>query len=216
MSTMMLVDRSSVRGHVATFTRGEEETGGCPKCRQGWRKCCLPRPLRGTADIEQLSATLRDLAECGWYYGPMSRKQSVHLLHKQPLGLFLLRDSSDPRFLFSLSVQTAVGPTSVRIHYSDGRFRLDAEPSLAGSVPTFQSVVALVQHYVSLGGPQLCLSGSKYSHVLLRAPLYKNVPSLKHLARLSLNRLVHSSEEVAPLPIPIVLKKYLIDYPYTR
>lgn len=190
--------------------------GGCPKCRHRYKRCCMPRPLGGAADLEHLSATLRDLSECGWYYGPMSRRQSASLLQNSPVGLFLLRDSSDPRFLFSLSVQTALGPTSVRIHYSCGRFQLDAEPSLAGAVPTFPSVVALVEHYVGLGGPQLCLSGSKYSHVLLKAPLYRTFPSLKHLARLEINRLQPAPLDPKHLPIPVLLKKYLTDYPYKR
>ncbi|XP_014290714.1 suppressor of cytokine signaling 2 isoform X1 [Halyomorpha halys] len=213
---MMLIDRSSSLNEQigrVILTRGEGETG---RCRHRSKKCCLARPVKGTADLERLTSTVQDLSECGWYYGCVSRKQAITLLQSAPIGHFIVRDSSDPRFLFSISVQTALGPTSVRIHYSDGRFRLDAEPSLACSVPSFPSVISLVEHYVSLGGPQLCISGAKYSHVLLRKPLYKNCPSLKHLCRLTLNTLLRSSKDVGPLPIPIILKKYLIDYPYTR
>lgn len=63
-----------------------------------------------------------------------------------------MRDSSDDRFLYALSLQTDRGPTSVRIHYSSGGFRLDTAPGPNGLVdhlPRFRTVLDLVDHYVA-------------------------------------------------------------------
>lgn len=72
------------------------------------------------SELQKLSDTLRALRQSGWYYEGITYQQSHDLLKDRPLGSFLVRESSDPRFLFSLSVQTERGPTSVRIHYING------------------------------------------------------------------------------------------------
>ena len=67
------------------------------------------------------------------------------------MGTFLVRDSSDARYLYALSLQTDKGPTSVRIHYSTEGFRLDASVTLAmaETLPRFRTVLNLVDHYVA-------------------------------------------------------------------
>lgn len=141
-------------------------------------------------------------------------------------GTFLVRDSSDPRFLFSLSVQTDRGPTSVRIHYVNGHFRLDAEPRLAPAMPVFVCVVSLIEHYVrftdsrrnesSKGQVWIDCAGQMYSNILLVKPLYQKerFPSLQHLARLSINRLAQNGCYVPTYGLPVTLQKYLVDYPF--
>lgn len=66
----------------------------------------------------------------------------------QQIGTFLVRTSSNPKFLFSLSVQTERGPTSVRLHYVNGYFRLEAQPHLYNAMPAFPNVIDLIQYYV--------------------------------------------------------------------
>jgi suppressor of cytokine signaling 2 len=165
-------------------------------------------------DLVRIAATLRALRTSGWYYEGLSWQESAEALQSTAPGTFLVRDSSDPRFLFSLSVQTERGPTSVRLHYVCGQFRLDAEPRLAPLMPLFECVVRLVEYYIeatkgSAGADGAdaethakgCLlrhkeqvwvdaRGHMYSHILLTTPLYKKqeVPSLQHVARLAINR----------------------------
>lgn len=118
---------------------------------------------RPETELQRLSDTVRQLRESGWYHEGLGYQQSVELLKDTTPGTFLVRDSSDPHFLFSLSVQTKRGPTSVRLHYVEGLFRLDAQPHLAPVMPMFPSVLDLVQHYVvntrnvipSTGGAQV-------------------------------------------------------------
>ncbi|XP_073975352.1 suppressor of cytokine signaling 2-like isoform X2 [Rhodnius prolixus] len=185
-------------------------------------------PHRPEVDLERLSCTLRCLRISGWYFEGVNWQESIGLLAATKPGTFLVRDSSDPRYLFSLSIQRAAnGPTSVRIHYRDGYFRLDAEPSLVPNIPIFDCVVKLIEYYVGMSsypnkGQQeqqvlLDRTGQKYSHILLKSPLYQRTkfPSLQHLARLKVNSLLKNGVTVPKLNIPVILKEYLLEYPYT-
>lgn len=184
-------------------------------------------------ELQKLSDTVRALRQSGWYYEGITYQQSHDLLKNKALGTFLVRESSDPRFLFSLSVQTERGPTSVRIHYINGYFRLDSQPHLQGAMPLFPSVVELVQHYVNQrrnlrNGAQVWVdsNGAWYSAILLDKPLRKddNAPSLKHLARLIVHKAIQANgmPRLALLPpphtqleLPPSLTTYLSQYPYS-
>ncbi|GLH14780.1 Uncharacterized protein GBIM_19096 [Gryllus bimaculatus] len=193
-----------------------------------------PLPQSET-DLERLAATMSSLRASGWYYEGLSWQESADLLQATAPGTFLVRDSSDPRFLFSLSVQTERGPTSVRLHYVCGSFRLDAEPRLAPLMPLFHCVVQLVEHYVERTRHRredkpprdkeqvwVDARGQMYSHIVLRSPLYKRSqrPSLQHLARLAINKQLRAAgrapAEGAPqLPLPAPLRAFVGEYPYT-
>ncbi|KAK7871502.1 hypothetical protein R5R35_010219 [Gryllus longicercus] len=192
-----------------------------------------PLPQSET-DLERLAATMSSLRASGWYYEGLSWQESADLLQATAPGTFLVRDSSDPRFLFSLSVQTERGPTSIRLHYVCGSFRLDAEPRLAPLMPLFDCVVKLVEHYVRLTRHRredkpprdkeqvwVDARGQMYSHILLRSPLYKRGqrPSLQHLARLAINKQLRAAGRApaaaAPrLPLPAPLRAFVGEYPY--
>lgn len=169
-------------------------------------------------DLQCLKTTVKDLRNSGWYYENVSWQESIVLLKNTEPGTFLIRDSSDPNFLFSLSVQTSRGPTSVRLHYVNGQFRLDAEEKLVPHMPSFNSVVELIDYYIENtvknkftnkfkkaskknGKNKLQKSkeqvwidsqGNIYSNILLVKPLYKkeHFSSLQHLARLTINRCI--------------------------
>lgn len=89
-----------------------------------------PADARPENELQRLADTVRVLRLSGWYYEVVSYQMSHELLKDSKVGTFLVRDSLDPRFLFSLSVQTEKGPTSVRLFYANGYFRLDAQPHL--------------------------------------------------------------------------------------
>ncbi|ODN00090.1 Suppressor of cytokine signaling 2 [Orchesella cincta] len=118
---------------------------------------------------------------------------SMEILESALPGAFIIRDSADPRFLYSLSVQTERGPTSVRLTYRNGKFSLDADEKLAELLPKFDSVIRLIEHYVSGGtkvGKQVWVDpkGNMHSTVKLTKPVRKDVGSLKHLTRVAINR----------------------------
>lgn len=159
-------------------------------------------------DLKCLQESIKALQLSGWYYGNVSWKDSIILLQDTQPGTFFVRDSADPNFLFSLSVQTVRGPTSVRIHYINSRFRLDAESKLIPRIPSFNSVIELVEYYIEntdskrrsnkLKGKatkeQVWVDphGQIYSNIILSKPLLKNgqISQLQHLCRLQLNSML--------------------------
>ncbi|KAK9703231.1 SH2 domain [Popillia japonica] len=175
-----------------------------------------------------LKYTVQVLHRSGWYYQGISYQQSQELLKDKPVGTFLVRDSSDPRFLYSLSVQTEKGPTSVRLHYVDGHFRLDAQVHLQADMPRFPGVVELIEHYVkevraSKNGAHVWVDtkGKWYSSIVLDKPLRKDdsPPSLKHLSRLAIHSALKKTRtDSAPhkkLELPSSVISYLDEYPYS-
>jgi len=177
-----------------------------------------------------------ELDDCGWYYGKLSWQESSILLQNTEEGTFLVRDSQDSRFLYSLSVQRSKeGPTSVRIQFSGGQFRLDAEEKIRDLMPQFNSVGELIQHYVSLGKKHFrtkeVLIDARvfeerpiHSPIVLRQPRYKSPPSLAHFARLAIHRSIAeqckdmngslpTEQTLSSLKLPAKLKRFLEAYP---
>nr|DBA22401.1 TPA: hypothetical protein GDO54_013430 [Pyxicephalus adspersus] len=74
---------------------------------------CLPvslvQPLQCPIiqqDSSSFAASLRELEKCGWYWGPMNWEDAEMKLKGKPDGSFLVRDSSDPRYILSLSFRS--------------------------------------------------------------------------------------------------------------
>lgn len=168
-------------------------------------------------DATRLSEVKRLLQTCGWYHEGLSWQQSENLLKNTAVGRWLMRDSSDSRYMFAVSVQTARGPTSVRVHYFMGQFRLDAEPRLAFAIPLFDCPIKMLEYYVEYSKSVdehrkevwVDYSGQLYSEIYLTKPLVKEVRSLSHLARLIVNRYKLPTENLPPL-----IRNYLTEYPY--
>ncbi|XP_063599716.1 suppressor of cytokine signaling 2-like [Penaeus indicus] len=168
-------------------------------------------------DERVLGATRRMLGESGWYWERLSWRQAETLLQSTSLGTFIVRDSADTRFLYSLSVQTERGPTSVRIHYAAGKFRLDCESHMAPSIPDFSTVIALVEHYIRVNQKLqkhfwVDAQGKVYCPITIRQPLKRAVPSLKHLCRLAINLALPRS--CSAVRLPPSLCQYIDEYPY--
>jgi len=199
----------------------------------------LPTPLdpppQLSPDVEfaTLAHTDKALRQSGWYHDKMTYVQSQELLKDTPIGTFLIRESSDPNYLYSLSVQTERGATSVRIHYQQGYFRLDAQAHILPVMPVFPSVIALVEHYVEVSrarrkGAHVWVDqrGKWYSDIALDKPLKREgVPSsLKHLSRLAVHKAIKQSGypklDCLPAPylrleLPASVRSYLAEYPYS-
>lgn len=143
--------------------------------------------------------------------------QAREALLQKSEGTFLLRDSSHPRHLLALSVNTCCGPTSVRVEYCRGSFWLDSVSPGLPRLHSFPDVLSLVQHYVTSQEPEAepARSAAKDSGVPLRLrhALHRPqvFPSLQHLTRLAINR---SGGRPELLPLPRPLQRYLLDYPF--
>ncbi|KAK6319537.1 hypothetical protein J4Q44_G00107480 [Coregonus suidteri] len=145
-----------------------------------------------TEDLCCITTTFQYLQNSGWYWGSISASEARDALLKMSVGTFLVRDSSHPLYMLTLSVKTAVGPTNVRIEYSGGHFRLDSSSPGTPHLLSFPDVCSLVQHYVEdppqpkakPSPPQPAVKDNAVLLKLLR-PLPQAFPSLQHLTRVT-------------------------------
>ena len=194
---------------------------GTPPVSLGYYK-----PLsRCVDDLDKLRVTTEELDVSCFYWGEMDSDTSRRLLRWTPVGTFLVRASSDPRFLYSLSVKTERGATSVRILYDNGLFQFDCDRSIREQLPRFESVLALVDFYVLLsqeGGNKMWrweeVSGDKHMKMTLLQPMRSSVPSLAHQARVKVNQCLENvffpHLSVDKLKLSSKAKEFLRAYPY--
>ncbi|XP_062402201.1 cytokine-inducible SH2-containing protein [Sardina pilchardus] len=102
-------------------------------------------------DLQAIASTFCYLEISGWYWGGMTANDAQAVLQVASEGTFLVRDSSHPLYMLTLSVRTKRGPTNVRIEYSCGRFRLDSSSPARPRLLSFPDIPSLVQHYVGSG-----------------------------------------------------------------
>ncbi|XP_075900157.1 suppressor of cytokine signaling 2 [Nelusetta ayraudi] len=172
------------------------------------------------SDERRIAAAMKDLRSTGWYWGSLTANEAREILQDAAEGTFLVRDSSQQDFLFTISARTSAGPTNLRIEYKDGKFKLDSVVLLKPRLKQFDSVVHLVEHYVQLSragakapsspGPRPAPANGTVQ-LLLTRPVYTATPTLQHLSRIAINR---ATRRVQDLPLPSRLKDYLSDYSY--
>ncbi|KAG0717017.1 Cytokine-inducible SH2-containing protein [Chionoecetes opilio] len=203
---------------VASFNPFHQSSPATLPAAKAPPKVTLTPPDPDTVNDSQiLTDTRRKLEDSGWYYGSLTWQQAAALLRDTPVGTFLLRDSASPQCLYSLSVNTTNGPTSVRIHYSCGRFRLDCTGHTSQRhTPEFSCVVELVQHYVDVASTQVWVDheGNTFSPIDIRRPLRRSPPSLQHLCRLVINS-GEGSDKSSSDDLPPALRGFLQAYPHT-
>lgn len=175
----------------------------------------------------------------GWYWGALTAAQAHAALQGASEGTFLVRDSSHPMYMLTLTVRTARGPTSIRIQYSDTRFLLDASSPARSSLSSFPDVPSLVQHYMGAErkAEEQRVKKDKQQRrqeeeeeedtwkssehavqdmpvvLKLKRPAYISwsLPSLQHLTRLVIN---HHTDCPDELPIPRPMQRFLKEYPF--
>lgn len=175
-------------------------------------------------DESRVALAMKDLRNTGWYWGSLTANEAKELLQDASEGTFLVRDSSQQDYLFTISAVTSAGPTNLRIEYKHGKFKLDSVLLVKPRLKQFDSVVHLVEHYVQLSrtGDKAAAAAATNSNsaavapngtvqLLLTKPVYTATPSLQHLSRIAINR---RTRRVQDLPLPNRLKEYLTDYAY--
>ncbi|XP_029282057.1 suppressor of cytokine signaling 2 [Cottoperca gobio] len=179
------------------------------------------------SDESHIASAMKDLKNTGWYWGSLTANEAKEILQDASEGTFLVRDSSQQDYLFTISAMTSAGPTNLRIEYKHGKFKLDSVVLVKPKLKQFDSVVHLVEHYVQLSrtgdkaaAPANSQPSSSSSSVaapngtvqlLLTKPAYTATPPLQHLCRIAINR---TTRRVRDLPLPNRLKDYLTDYTY--
>lgn len=66
--------------------------------------------------------SFRFLKQYGWYWGPISGEAAEKILSNEPDGSFIVRDSSDDHYIFSLSFRLNSCVRHVRIEHDQGKF----------------------------------------------------------------------------------------------
>ncbi|XP_033845351.1 suppressor of cytokine signaling 2 [Periophthalmus magnuspinnatus] len=171
------------------------------------------------SDESGIALAMKELKNTGWYWGSLTANEAKEILQDATEGTFLVRDSSQRDYLFTISAVTSAGPTNLRIEYKHGKFKLDSVVLVKPKLKQFDSVVHLVEHYFKLSrNSDKTTADSQPSappngtvQLLLTKPVYTATPSLQHLSRIAINR---TTRHIQTLPIPNRLKEYLLDYTY--
>ncbi|EEC19258.1 hypothetical protein IscW_ISCW013972 [Ixodes scapularis] len=66
------------------------------------------------------AASIEKVKDCGWYWGPISGETAERLLSQEPDGSFVVRDSSDEHYIFSLTFKLNGLVRHVRIEHDQG------------------------------------------------------------------------------------------------
>ncbi|XP_060030018.1 suppressor of cytokine signaling 6 [Erinaceus europaeus] len=174
-------------------------------------------PGGGALGGSSLTEELKKLARQGWYWGPITRWEAEGKLASVPDGSFLVRDSSDERYLLSLSFRSHGKTLHTRIEHSNGRFSFYEQPDVEGHT----SIVDLIEHSIrdSENGA-FCYSrsrlpGSATYPVRLTHPVsrFMQVRSLQYLCRFVIRQYTRI-DLIQTLPLPTKMKDYLQEKHY--
>ncbi|KAH3734686.1 suppressor of cytokine signaling 2-like [Dreissena polymorpha] len=178
-------------------------------------------------DLSRTLSAVGSLQEGCFYFPDISSSQAKAMLRYCDVGTFFIRDSSDSRYLFTLSVSTKRGPTSIRILYEHGMFSLDADEKSRNHLPKFDAILNLIDYYVRQSSSKtsdkcrfLDTRGKKDLPIIISKPKLSDVPSLKHLCRTAIIRSLPVASPLGVtsvsgrLPLPKLLHSYIKDYPF--
>ncbi|XP_061594119.1 suppressor of cytokine signaling 4 [Cololabis saira] len=189
-----------------------------PQTPLSWEDVCSPGPAgpsledwdpscgeedacRGHTDYI-LVPDLLQIHNSPCYWGVLNRFEAEELLEGQPEGTFLLRDSAQDEFLFSVSFRRYSRSLHARIEQNGKRFSFDVRDPCMYRDP---SVTGLLRHY---SDPAACL----FFEPLLSRPLSRTFPfPLQHLCRAVICSCT-TYRGIDGLPLPPQLRDYLRQY----
>uniref|UniRef100_UPI00358E9BE1 suppressor of cytokine signaling 5 isoform X1 n=2 Tax=Myxine glutinosa TaxID=7769 RepID=UPI00358E9BE1 len=164
---------------------------------------------RAHTQIDYIHCLVPDLLEITrstFYWGVMDRYEAEALLEGRPEGTFLLRDSAQEDYLFSVSFRRYGRSLHARVEQWNHNFSFDAHDPCVFHAPT---VTSLLRHYKE---PSACM----FFEPLLATPLCRTFCfGLQRLCRAAIcQRLTYDGIET--LPLPHTLKEYLREYHYKQ
>lgn len=156
--------------------------------------------------IHCLVPDLLSITNCSFYWGKMDRYEAEKLLDGKPEGTFLLRDSAQEEFLFSVSFRKYGRSLHARIEQWNHKFSFDShDPSVFAS----KTVCGLIEHYKD---PSSCM----FFEPMLTLPLHRNFTfPLQHLCRAVITSRLNY-DDVNQLQLPKSLKSYCKEYHYRQ
>lgn len=145
-----------------------------------------------------------EIVKLPFYWGKMDRYEAEALLADKPEGSFLLRDSAQDDFVFSVSFRRYSRSLHARIEETGHKFSFDCHDP---GVHAAKSIRGLLDHYKD---PLSCMF---FEPMLLFPVNRKTTFSLQGLARTAICDRI-SYNDVSKLPLPTPLKQYLREYHY--
>ncbi|XP_076325218.1 uncharacterized protein LOC143233154 [Tachypleus tridentatus] len=159
-----------------------------------------------------ITEELFKLSKCGWYWGPITRSEAEEKLSDQPDGAFLVRDSSDDRYLLSLSFRSYGRTLHTRIEHCNGLFSFYAQPEPEGH----SSIVDLIEQSMNYSQSGVfCYSRSRYRgspsfpvRLTKAMSRFTQVRTLQYLCRFVIRQYTRF-DHIQYLPLPARIKGYL-------
>lgn len=179
-------------------------TGGSMTSEGG---ALLQRTVHTQVDyIHCLVPDLLAITNCVFYWGKMDRYEAERLLDTRPEGTFLLRDSAQEEYLFSVSFRRYGRSLHARIEQWNHRFSFDShDPGVFAS----DTVCGLIEHYKD---PSCCM----FFEPMLTNPLARTFPfPLQHLCRAAICSAT-TYDGINSLRLPKPLHTYLKEYHYKQ
>ena len=167
----------------------------------------VQRPVHTQVDyIHCLVPDLLDITNCAFYWGKMDRYEAERLLENRPEGTFLLRDSAQEEYLFSVSFRRYGRSLHARIEQWKHKFSFDShDPGVFAS----DTVCGLIEHYKD---PSCCM----FFEPMLTNPLARTFPfPLQHLCRAAICSTT-TYDGINYLMLPKALQNYLKEYHYKQ
>uniref|UniRef100_H3BZJ3 Suppressor of cytokine signaling 9 n=1 Tax=Tetraodon nigroviridis TaxID=99883 RepID=H3BZJ3_TETNG len=156
--------------------------------------------------IHCLVPDLLQITSLPYYWGVMDRYEAETLLEGKPEGTFLLRDSAQEDYLFSVSFRRYGRSLHARIEQWNHNFSFDVHDPSVFHAPT---VTGLLEHYKD---PNSCM----FFEPLLSNPIHRKQPfCLQHICRAVISSCT-TYDGINVLPIPNALKKHLKEYHYKQ
>ena len=123
--------------------------------------------------VNHLIPGLKDILNCPFYWGKMDRYEAEALLANKPEGSFLLRDSAQDDYVFSVSFRRYSRSLHARIEESKHQFSFDCHDP---GVHTSKSIRGLLDHYKD---PLSCMFFGKYIPSCIRFRFWAQKFSVK-------------------------------------
>lgn len=199
--------------HQITFVCTPDSSSALSLLQRG---LLLPNNLLHTEDIPRVHSQvdfihclvpdLQKITSCCFYWGKMDRYEAEKLLEGKPEGTFLLRDSAQEEFLFSVSFRKYSRSLHARIEQFNHKFSFDSRDP---GVYTASTVTGLLEHYKD----PTCVM---FFEPMLTYPLNRNFCfSLQQLCRATI--VSHTTYDgINELCLPKSLKSYLKEYHYRQ
>lgn len=171
----------------------------CPNMLVEWK------PHTQVDYVHFLVPDLTSIISSPHYWAKMDRYEAENELENKPEGSFLLRDSAQEEYIFSVSFRRYGRSLHARIEESDHFFSFDChDPGVYKS----KTIPQLLQHYKD---PTSCM----FFEPLLYCPVNRPNPfSLQEIARANICDRLKSYSSIDELELPRSVKLFLKEYHY--